>query len=547
MARSKSRSDNQRSFATVPDVGVQRSSFDRSHGRKQTIPDEGLLIPIFVDEALPGDTMSVSLTTVLRMATPRYPLMDNVFADVHFFAVPYRLVWNHAVNFFGEKETPDDETEYLIPTTTSPASTGYAFESLQDYLEIPPGVPDLEHSSLFHRAYNRIWNEWYRDQNLQDPVVVDMDDTSDDPADYVLLPRGKRHDYFTSCLPWPQKGDAVTIGIGATAPVTPDQATWDVRNQFNTPTFQSSGGGAAGPLNVAGGGAVTHAAGFPGTLGWVSDGLDVDTSGLTFTADLSVATAVTINQLRLALQLQSILEMDARGGTRYTEVIRSQFKVTSSDARLQRAELLGGGTTPVQVRPVLSNTEISAISGGTGNNPRVGSLGAYGIGVHKGIGFSKSFEEHSIVIGLLSIRADLNYQQGLPRMYSRSTRFDHYWPMLANLGEQSVLNRELYAQGTTEDDDVFGYQERWAEYRYKPSAICGKFRSTHATPLDAWHLAQEFDSLPALNSEFIEENPPLSRVMTVPSESHWLMDAYFTFRHARPMPTHSVPGVGRRL
>ena len=369
---------------------------------------------------------------------------------------------------------------------------------------IPTGVPGLTHSALWHRAYNLIWNEWFRDQNMQDSVEVPTDDGPDDPADFVLLRRGKRHDYFTSCLPWPQKGPGVSIPLGGQAPVKVDASTGSLVGVLDTANAQ-------------------HGL-YASSTADLQTRLSSNTAINPMYADLSQATAATINSLRQAFQIQRIYERDARGGTRYTELIKSHFGVTSPDARLQRPEYLGGGSTPVNISPIPQ----TSASGTYAESPQ-GNLAAIGTSVLQDHGFTTSFTEHCLVIGLVSVRADLTYQQGLARMWSRRTRFDFYWPALSHIGEQAVLQKEIFADGNpVNDDKVFGYQERYAEYRYKPSTITGLFRSTAPQPLDAWHLAQKFDTAPVLDSSFISENPPIDRVIAVPSEPHFLFDSFFT-------------------
>jgi hypothetical protein len=507
----------QHMFSQVPQANIPRSQFNRSCGLKTTF-DSGYLVPIFFDEALPADTFSCSMTAFTRMSTPIHPFMDNVFLDTFFFAVPIRLIWDNFQKFNGEQIDPGDSTDYLVPVMTAPASGGHAEASLSDYLGIPTQVNSLEHSSLWHRAYNLIYNEWFRDQNLIDSVVVDRDDGPDDPADYVLLKRGKRHDYFTSALPWPQKGDSVDLPLGEKAMIATDGSVATDTLGVDAPNVGSSNyrvytdGGSGDPLRIS-----------------------ANTASAALYADLSDATAATINQLRQAFQLQKLYERDARGGTRYTEIIRSHFGVVSPDQRLQRPEYLGGGSTRININPIAQTSSTD------GTSPQ-GNLSAFGVGSLQN-GFTKSFTEHCIILGLASVRADLTYQQGLDRMYSRSTRYDFYWPALSHVGEQSILNKEIYADGSSNDDDVFGYQERYAEYRYKPSKITGAFRSNAATPLDSWHLAQDFASVPVLNQTFIEENPPISRVVAVTSEPEFLFDSYFDLKCARPMPVYSVPGM----
>lgn len=503
-------------FSTVPRAEIPRSSFDRSHGNKSTF-DAGYLVPIFIDEMVPGDTFNCRMTAFARLATPLFPFMDNLYMDTFFFAVPYRLLWDNWERFNGAQTNPGDSTDYILPTMTAPAVTGYANGSLHDYFAIPTEVPNLEHVSLWHRAYNLIYNEWFRDENLQDSAVVDVDDGPDDPADYVLLRRGKRHDYFTSALPFPQKGPAVDLPLGSNVPVATAAADIVDISVLN-PTYGT------GYFKLGAGSTFVRG----------SSGVGIE--GDRLYADLTEATAATINQLREAFQIQKLYERDARGGTRYTEIVLAHFGVSSPDARLQRPEYLGGGSSPININPVAQTSSTD------GTSPQ-GNLSAFGTATLNGHGFTYSSTEHCVVIGMASSRADLTYQQGLPRMFSRSTRFDMYLPALAHLGEQEVLQKEIFAQGTVDDDIVFGYQQRWAEMRYKPSTITGQMRSNFATSLDVWHLAQDFASAPTLNNDFIVENPPIDRVIAIITEPHFLWDSYFKLICARPMPVDSVPGL----
>lgn len=506
-------------FSQIPRAEIQRSSFNRSHGYKTTF-DSGYLVPFYVDEVLPGDTFNLKCSLFARLATPIVPFMDNMFMETFFFYVSNRLVWYNWEKFNGEQENPGDSTDYLIPTIKNTGS--FDVGSIADYFGIPTGVNNLEVNALPFRAYNLIYNEWFRDENLQDSLPVEKGDGPDDIADYKLVRRGKRHDYFTSALPWPQKGPGVEIPLTGNAPIISSDGIGGRALAL---------GSASNPL-----GNVYHLyhddnPSNPVTLGGLSSYASTHIE-----ADLSAVTAATINSLRQAFQIQRLYERDARGGTRYTEILRAHFGVISPDARLQRPEYLGGSSSPININPVQQTSATDSIT------PQ-GNLAAYGLTSSRIHGFTKSFVEHGYIIGLVNVRADLTYQQGLHRMWSRQSRFDFYWPALAHLGEQAVLNKEIYAQGTSADDDVFGYQERYAEYRYYPSLITGKFRSTYAQPLDMWHLSQKFDSLPTLSAQFIEDNPPVSRVIAVQDEPQFLLDTYFSINCVRPMPVYSVPGL----
>lgn len=528
-------------FSMVPKVNIPRSRFDRSHGYKTTF-DSGYLIPFYADEALPGDSFDMRATIFARLTTPIVPFMDNLHMETFYFAVPIRLIWDNWERFNGAQDDPDDSTEYLVPVVKSPKGAvgppvvpaGWQTGSLSDYLGLPIGIADLEVCAFWHRAYNLIWNEWFRDENLQDSVPVPRGDGPDTSSSFELLKRGKRHDYFTSALPWPQKGPGVELALSGNAPVvgrylvaSPEKSLQKSQLTSNDSADQSIWHKQA-----------IQAAGVQ-PLWSVQD----DTLGGLY-ADLSSVNAATINSLRQAFQLQKLLERDARGGTRYTEIIRSHFGVVSPDARLQRPEYLGGSRSRVKITPVQQTSEST-----TTGTPQ-GNLAAFGLVSDSHHGFSKSFTEHCVLLGLVQVTADLTYQQGINRMFNRQTRYDFYWPAFAHLGEQAILNKEIYAQGpgvkdlndNVIDEDVFGYQERYAEYRYKPSQITGKLRSQASGSLDVWHLSQKFASLPELGSTFIEDNPPLARVLAIANEPQFVMDCYMQLKCARPMPVYSVPG-----
>lgn len=536
-----SRHSVQHLFSQVPTAQIPRSKFNRSHGLKTTF-DSGYLVPIFVDEVLPGDTFSMDCTLFARVATLISPIMDNMYMDTFWFFVPERLVFDHFQAMCGEQDNPTDSTDYLFPTIKSPTGTGFEVGSIADYFGLPTGIPNLEVRAEPFRCYNLIYNSWFRDENLQESLPFTKAD-SDQYSNYKLVRRGKRHDYFTSSLPWPQKGPGVELPFGGTAALN---VASDASINMPAGYLESSSTSAAVnkgffPTNLSLGSRSGY--GFSNyetntIYGFGGNPQDFPINSIKgVNVDLTSATSITINQFREAFQIQRWYERAARGGTRYTEIIRSFFGVVSPDARLQRPEYLGGSSNRIDVN-VIPQT-----SGTTDVSPQA-NLSAFAVGTNgRGNGFSKSFTEHGWIIGLVNVRADLTYQQGINRMWTRSTKFDMYWPTFAFLGEQAVLNKEIYAQGNEEDDKVFGYQERYAEYRYAPSQITGKFRSTYAQSLDSWHLAQKFDNLPKLNPEFIVDNPPIDRVVAVPSEPQFLLDAWFNLNCVRPMPVYGVPGL----
>lgn len=551
MARKKIRVRGHR-FSDAPAMYMKRTKFDRSHVYKTTF-DSGKLIPVFVDEVLPGDTTRMSVNYFARLATPIKPIMDNIYLDWFFFFVPNRLVWEHWQNFCFEQEDPDDSTDYVIPTISSSSSEENSLiGSLWDYFGLPINTTNNISgiSALPFRGVYLIWNEWFRDENLQQSVkiiktdennVIDHTRLSDQPswllgadgvpiAGYACPPRGKRHDYFTSALPWTQKGPGVNVSLTGNAPVVGDGQ----RLGFSP----DGAGNAVGYLSMTGnvGAMLRNANGseWDGSqVAFVTS--DGQKSGLL--ADLSDVSAITINGLRTAFQMQKFYERLARGGSRYTEVLRSFFGVVSPDARLQRPEFLGSFTKMINVNPI-------AQTSATDNTSPQGNLSAYGVTAAKFHGFTKSFVEHGYVFGFVCARADLTYQQGINKMWLRSTVYDFYWPTFAHLGEQAIELREIYAQGTEADTTVFGYQERYAEYRYKPSQITGKFRSSVANgSLDMWHLSQFFSNAPALSEEFIIENPPINRIIAVTDEPEFLLDIGFHYTTVRPMPMFGTPGL----
>ncbi|AXF52363.1 MAG: major capsid protein [Microviridae sp.] len=549
-------------------LDMSRSRFDRSSSYKTTF-NVGDLIPFYVDEVLPGDTFSVKSSRVVRMQTLLTPMMDNIYLDTYYFFVPNRLTWNHWRELMGENTESAwiPEVEYSIPQVTAPEG-GWTAGTIADYMGIPTNVSGLSVSALPFRAYALICNEWFRDENLLDPLNIPVTDANvegSNGSNYIIdcakggkpFIAAKYHDYFTGALPAPQKGPDVTISVldGQNLPVRAlsDSIPGYVPGQprpSDWASLQIGGTSPAGNMNtpsyliggpaVESGSPVTYA-GFIRTnqtipSGWYQGGYPTNLWALT-DGNLSVA---TINQLRMAFQIQKLYERDARGGTRYIEILKSHFGVTSPDARLQRPEYLGGNRIPININQVIQSS--STVANGT---PQ-GNTAAYSLTTDTHSDFTKSFVEHGFVIGVMVARYDHTYQQGLERFWSRKDRFDYYWPVFANIGEQAILNKEIYAQGTEEDDEVFGYQEAWADYRYKPSRVTGEMRSNYAQSLDVWHLADDYSALPSLSASWISEDAAtVNRVLAVDQSNadQLFCDIFIRNLTTRPMPLYSIPGL----
>ena len=562
-------------FASVPRAEIRRARFKRDFANITTI-NEGDLVPLYVDEVLPGDTISCTLRGLIRMATPLYPVMDNCYLDTYAFFVPCRLLWDHWENLMGQNDSTywAEKTEYSVPQTTAPTG-GWNVGTIADYMGIPTGVENIKVNSMPFRAYARIWNEWFRDENLQQPVVQDTDDTNDTgsntgteltDAEHGGLPLkvAKYHDYFTSCLPEPQKGEASTVPVDLSQAIIPVTAVQGVTfnsetalHWVNAGTKDFTPGGTNYDIRYLGVVANKTTPGAQGTTVWgtssnTSADSDFSQNGDRFDKNLSLApgnlmghmssetpVGITINELRQAIALQHILEADARGGTRYTEILQHQFGVTSPDARLQRSEYLGGTRVPININQVIQQSATSDTS------PQ-GNTAAYSMTTMSNKMCSYSAVEHGYLVVLGCIRVQHSYQQGLSRMWTRKNRFDFYHPMLANLGEMAVLNQEIFAQGNAQDTEVFGYQEPWADYRYHPSIVTGEMRSTYAQTLDAWHYGDHYEELPKLSSDWIKEGTEnIDRTLAVQSEnSHqFIADFYFDQTWTRPMPIYGVPGL----
>ncbi|WNK14906.1 MAG: major capsid protein [Microvirus sp.] len=515
------------SFSQVPAASIERSAMDRSSSLDTTF-DGGLLIPVLCDDILPGDTINLNIEKLIRLNTPILPLMHNVYVDTHVWFVPNRLLWTNWQKFMGEQTNPADSISYVTPKLNSVANI--ALSSISDYMGLPVGIPVPTAAGVTcfdWRAYNLIWNQWYRDENLQNSVTINTGDGPDAVTDYALLYRGKRKDYFTGALPWAQKGATVTIPLGTSAPVS-------IRGNDTQPYAHTSGTGDA-LVTVVSGAIKTGAA--TGAIRWGNSANAWGDTGLVGTADLSTATAASINLFRQSFAVQHLLERDARGGTRYVELLHSHFGVVSPDARLQRPEFLGGGSSPLLIHPV-AQTSVTSGSSPLANLAAVGtSTGGHSV-VH-------SFVEHGVLMVLMSVRAELKYYQGIDRRRTRNTRYDYYWPSFAHLGEQAILNQEIYYQnnGVTADTLTFGYQERYGEYRYGASKLTGLMRPGVAGTLSAYNLAQAFSALPALNDTFVRQSDPWSRVVAVNTEPTFRANIQFNLKHVRPMPLFGTPGL----
>ncbi|ALS03508.1 VP1 [Gokushovirus WZ-2015a] len=550
-----SRNQNSRFASNPTNLDISRSRFRRDSDIKFTF-NVGDIIPFYVDEVLPGDTFSIDSSKVVRLQTPAVPIMDNIYLDYYWFFVPNRIVWEHWRELMGEntKSAWIPDTEYQVPQITAPDG-GFSAGTIADYMGIPTNVGNLSVNALPFRAYALIMNEWFRDENLTDPLNIPTNDATvagSNGDNYLTdvakggkpFKASKYHDYFTSALPAPQKGADVGIGLTGSAPVITTSSpkslptpiiplTW---NDVSTGKLFTPDSRYEISLNPGGSGIqFTKAVSS-------SHGAGVDFNEIAprnLVADLGSTSAITVNELRMAFQLQKLYEKDARGGSRYIELLKSHFGVTSPDARLQRPEYLGGNRIPININQVVQT------SSNVTDQP-LGDTGAYSLTVDYHSDFTRSFVEHGFIMGLCVARYDHSYQQGLERFWSRKSRFDYYWPVLANIGEQAIKNKEIFAQATSVDDEVFGYQEAWADYRYKPSRVAGEMRSNFKQSLDVWHLGDDYDSLPRLSDSWIREDKSnLDRCLTITSSvaNQLFCDVYVQNKTTRAMPLYSIPGL----
>lgn len=541
-------------YAQVPRAEIRRARFKRPFNLLTTI-NEGDLVPIYCDEALPGDTAKINMNALMRMSTPLYPVMDNCYCDFYFFFVPARLLWDHFENLMGQNDSTvwAEPIEYTTPKTKAPAG-GWKVGTLADYFGIPTGVENIEVNSLPFRAYCKIWNEWFRDENITLPVTQSMGDETTEgkndgttPSDFekggTLLFVSKYKDYFTSCLPSPQKGEAVRLPMTGNARIGVmnnkgeitmntaeiSQAATELGIKTNTDAWNVNAFGyTQGPNETE----ATNTL----SAGQYTNGIF---KGFNIGADLGSVTAATINELRQAIAVQHILERDARTGTRYKEILQGAWGVTSPDARIDRSEYIGGYRLPININQVVQTSS-------TDNTSPQGNTGAYSMTTMSRNMCTYSSTEHGFIIGLAAVRVEHSYQQGLARMWTRSTRFSYYDPMLANLGEQAVLNQEIYAQGNAQDQEVFGYQEAWADYKYRTNMVTCEMRSQYAQTLDAWHYADKYNTKPNLSTDWIKEDKKnIDRTLAVQSSNthQFICNFYFDQTWTRPMPIYSIPGL----